>query len=376
MCERTLDREVASDPEGYVRVLKVVFTVGFGAALVAAWLGDVFESAPLALTPRVFWTVVMPLVPIGFVLFGFHAWRKVCPIATVGSWGARFHQRGRSAPTFWRTHAMSIGLLILMVTLVFRLVATNGDGVALAVFLALLGLGAFAFNALWGGRSFCHYACPVGVVERIYTDAAGPVIPRTAPSDESSRCEPCTGCTKSCADIDGDRAYERTVNESDRRRVFYAFPGVVFAFYFYFWLRAGDWEAYFDGRWTAVPLDEALVMGPGFFFAPQVPALVAASLAIFGLAALSWAIFSTIERVLRRRWSDALALRHRMLTLASFTAFNVFYVFAGAPTLRLVPGLSRFVAFAVPIVATIVLARRLLRGRSTNGKLRLQVVGS
>ena len=268
---------------------------------------------------------------------------------------------------------MSIALLILMVVLVFRLVATNGDGIALATFLAMLGGGAFVFNALWGGRSFCHYGCPVGVVERIYTDAIGPVLPRPS---ESSRCQPCTGCTKSCADIDGDRAYERTIREQDRRRVFYAFPGVVFAFYFYFWLRAGDWEAYFDGRWTAVPLDESLVLGPGFFFAPQVPAIVAATLTIFGLGAISWAFFATAERVLRSRWSDATELRHRMLALASFTAFNVFYVFAGAPTLRLVPGLSRFVAFAVPIVATIVLARRLVRGRTTtNGKLRLQVVG-
>lgn len=352
--------------------LKRVFVIGFGAALIAALIGDVFGSAELALTPRVFWTVVMPLVPIGFVLFGFHAWRKACPIATVGSWGARFHRRGRSAPAFWRQHAMTIGLLILMVTLVFRLVATNGDGVALAAFLGALGLGAFAFNARWGGRSFCHYACPVGVVERIYTDATGPVLPR---SDESSRCEPCTGCTKSCADIDGDRAYERTVRDADRRRVFYAFPGIVFAFYFYFWLRAGDWEAYFDGRWTAVPLDESLLFGPGFFFAPQVPAVAAATITIFGLGALSWVTFATAERLLRSRFTDAMALRHRMLALASFTAFNVFYVFAGAPTLRLVPGLSRFVAFGVPIVATIVLARRVARGRIAKGKLRLQVVG-
>ncbi len=357
--------------------VKRIFVTGFGLAIVAAVVGDLFASSTLALTPRVFWTVVMPLVPIGFVLFGFHTWRKVCPIATVGELGARLHKRGKSAPAFWRRNAMSIGLLILMVTLVFRLVATNGDGIALAVFLVMLGLGAFVFNAKWGGRSFCHYACPVGVVERIYTDAIGPVLPRR---EDSSRCEPCTGCTKSCVDIDGDRAYERTIEQGDRRRVFYAFPGVVFAFYFYFWLRVGDWEAYFDGRWTAIPLDEHLLFGPGFFFAPQVPALVAATITIFGFAALSWLFFSTAERQLARRWNDSTELRHRMLSLASFTAFNVFYVFAGAPTLRLVPGLSRFVAFAIPIVATIVIARRLVRGKSvtSNGKkkLRLQVIGT
>ena len=36
-----------------------------------------------------------------------------------------------------------------------------------------LPVAAIATNTLFGGRAFCHVLCPVGVVERIYTDGDG-----------------------------------------------------------------------------------------------------------------------------------------------------------------------------------------------------------
>ena len=50
-----------------------------------------------------------------------------------------------------------------------------------------------------------------------------------------------------------------------------------------------------------------------------------------------------------------------MLAFASFAAFNLFYLFAGAPSLRLVPGVARALELVVPIVATLVLVHRLRR---------------
>jgi len=45
-------------------------------------------------------------------------------------------------------------------------------------------------------------------------------------------------------------------------------------------------------------------------------------------------------------------------SLAAFAAFNAFYLFAGAPTLRKIPYGTRGMAFVAPAVATLVLARR------------------
>jgi len=310
---------------------------------------------------RVFWTVLMPIVPLGVVLIGFHAWRRVCPIATLGALGARLHRGKRRVPKRWRRAGLPLSLAVLVATLVLRLVTTNGDGAALGTFLLALPLTAVLLNALFGGRSFCHHACPIGVVERIYTDAAPPLLVR----ERGSGCATCSGCVKGCADLDRERAYERTREDRGRRLVFFAFPGVVFGFYLYYFLRAGTWEAYFDGRWTESPATLDGILGPGFFFAPAVPAVLAALVTLLVCGACSYLLFTVAEHFVRDR--------HRTLALASFTAFNVFYVFAGAPTLRLVPALQRLVVFVVPVVATLVLVRRFARptgGLVTLGRAR------
>jgi hypothetical protein len=298
--------------------------------------------------PRIFWTVIMPAIPAAIVLGGFYRWRSVCPIAAVGTLGARLG-RARSAPR-WLARRPELGsLIVLVVCLVGRHVAFNGDGVALALLLLSLPAAAIVVNAWLSGKAFCHYICPVGVVERVYTDGA-PRLPGA-----SSLCPSCTACRKSCPDIDQDRVHDAGGLGS----VAFAFPGVVFGFYLYYCLRFGSFEAFFDGRWTDAPLTAELVFGRGFFFWPEVPALVAAALTLGACALVSYALFAGLERALKRRAKSASF--SLAFALASFVAFNVFYCFAGAPALRTVPGASRLVAFIVPVVATAVLVHRFRR---------------
>lgn len=333
-----------------ITIARVVLLLGYLGVTAAAFV------API--TPRVFWTMVMPAVPLGFVLVGFHPWRRTCPIATVGVLGAKLH-RGGVLPSGWRRRGLTIAFVVLIATLTLRLVATNGDGVALGLFLGALALGALVVNAWGGGRSFCHHLCPVGVVERIYTDDA-PSASSLA-SKATSRCDRCTGCAPACADLDRERAFRRARDDEARRSVTYAFPGLVLAFYAYYALREGTWEAYFDGRWTRAPFGIERVTGPGFHFAPEVPAVLAAIVTLVGFAAISHALFATLERALESRWPDVGLRRERMLAFASFAAFNLFYLFAGAPSLRLVPGVARALELVVPVVATLILVHRLRR---------------
>jgi hypothetical protein len=242
---------------------------------------------------------------------------------------------------------------VLAAGLVVRHVATNGDGTWLGAFLVFVVVACFVTNAIVGGRGFCHYVCPVGVVERIYTDGLGRA--------GSSRCAPCSGCKKSCADIDQERAFHSDAGERSQRIAFYSFPGLVFAFYAYYWARKGTWDAFFDGGWTRDEAGFELAFGSGFFFAPQIPAIAAAPLTFVLFAAASFALFVSLERLFVRRGMPAEVARARALALASFTAFNVFYFFAGQPTLRLVSESARVVAFVVPVVSTIVLCRRWAR---------------
>jgi CRP-like cAMP-binding protein len=303
--------------------------------------------------PRVFWTMLLPLLPVGIVLMGFYAWRNVCPLAFFGQMGRRLN-RGpqRRVPPWLERWFFPVTFAILLASLVLRLVATNGDRLWLSALLVALALAAFSTNAIYTGKTWCNFVCPVGFVERVYTE------PRSLRSGGNSQCDPCTACKRHCPDIDQENAYWKDVMSSGRRLAIYAFPGLVLGFYTYYWLRHGDWEAYFDGRWTRHPVDAALVAGEGFFFAPRVPAVLAATLTLVAFSAASYLLFRLLEAAVRGGGVNGERSRHLGLALAAFTAFNLFYVFAGAPSLRRLPGGTRAAAFVAPVVGTLFLLQR------------------
>jgi hypothetical protein len=93
------------------------------------------------------------------------------------------------------------------------------------------------------------------------------------------------------------------------------------------------------------------------------------TLAIGALA--SWALLRWLEprvgRLLERRGRslDPGGLRSVMFTIAAFAAFTSFYSFAGAPTLRLVPGLPHAFQLVVVTTATLFFVRRIGRRQET-----------
>lgn len=308
--------------------------------------------------PRIFWTMLLPLLPISIVLMGFSNWRRICPLAFFGELGRKLDRGTQRRVPKWLDQWFFVLIFSGMLSmLVLRLVATNGDGLWLAGLLVGLAVLAMATNWFFTGKTWCNFFCPVGLIERIYTE------PRSLPTTPNSQCTRCTACKSGCPDIDPENAYWRDLTTTGRRIATYAFPGLVLAFYTYFWLRHGDWEAYFDGRWTRIPVDADLAFGPGFFFAPEVPALAAAVLTLVIFSGVSYSLFSLIEKIAARFVPDAERRRHLMLGAAAFAAFSIFYVFAGAPTLRRIPGGTRVMAFTAPVLAALFLVKRAKRNR-------------
>jgi len=328
-------------------------------ALVLGYVGFVVGGFLFAWQPRVFWTMLLPLLPLSFVLMGFPVWRRICPLAyfgDVGRWSNRGSQRRVPAWLERWFFVITFGLLLAM--LVLRLVATNGDGRWLGGLLLALAVAAALTNTVFTGKTWCNFICPVGLVERIYTEPGSLIRNRS-----NSQCERCTACKKYCPDIDQENGYWQELTSAGRRLATFAFPGLVLAFYTYYWLRHGSWEAYFDGRWTRMPMDSELLLGPGFFFMKGVPAIAAATLTLLVFSAVSYGVFRLVELTLGKFAVDAERQRHLALALAAFTAFVLFYFFAGAPTLRTLPGGTRAVAFITPAVATLFLTKRWRRRR-------------
>ena len=318
---------------------------------------------------RVFWTIALPLIPLTIVLAGYHRWRRICPLAWFAQLPIKLGWPGerRASPRFQANYYYVV-FAVFVFSLWLRLVATNGNGPALAVFLVLISLAAFLFGVAFTGKTWCNYVCPVSFVEKIYTE------PRGLRPTANSQCEKCTACKPACPDINQENGYWKEVLSKPKRAVYYAFPGVVFAFYFYYYLQSGTWNYYFDGKWTVEPhvLRTAFLRGfdartAGYFFWPAMPRAAAAMLTLVLGALLSFGLFSFFEWYFSGRLRqgdekmDTAGVRHLIFTAAAFVAFITFYAFAGAPTLRLIPAAPWAMQILVVGTATLFLARRFTR---------------
>ena len=95
------------------------------------------------LAGRVVWTVVIALLPLTIVLGGYHHWRRICPLAWFAQLPARLGRPGERRAGHWlQANYYYVVFGVFFVSLWLRLVATNGDGPALASFLVLLSLAA------------------------------------------------------------------------------------------------------------------------------------------------------------------------------------------------------------------------------------------
>jgi Cyclic nucleotide-binding domain len=347
---------------GWLQLLSWFALAVFLAYPFFAWLAPHWAG-------RIFWTIALPLIPLTIVIAGYHRWRRSCPLAWFAQLPAKLGWPGeRRASPRLQANYFYLVFAIFVLSLWLRLIATNGSGTALAVFLLAISLAAFIFGALYTGKTWCNYVCPVSFVEKIYTE------PRGLRTTANSQCEKCTACKPACPDINQENGYWKEVLSAPKRFVYYAFPGVVFAFYFYYYLQSGTWGYYFGGKWTYEPevLRSAFLPGvsaasAGFFFWPSLPRAAAAILTLVLGALAGFGLFSLLEWYLSGQLRDGgepldtAGVRHIVFTTAAFVAFIIFYVFAGAPTLRLIPAGPYLLQILVVATATLFLVRRVTR---------------
>jgi hypothetical protein len=352
----------------WVAVARAVMVVAF-AATIPVVLGVSHGN-------RIVWTVCLAALPFFWVAVGYHLWRRICPLAVAGQLAQLFGRAGTRRMGRWMSkHYLLVQLAIMVVTLSLRLVTTNGSAVWLAGFLGAVVLLAIATSFVYGGKTWCNFLCPVGMVEKIYTEPAGA-------EGASSQCETCVACKKHCPDIDLEQAYWKEAREAPRRIAYFAWPGVVVGFYTYFYLVRGTWDYYFSAAWTYERDLPAQAFGPGFTFAPDVPRIVAAPLTLVVFGAASFVVFALIEKALlaarragaRDRAGIAARVRHGMLAFSGLVAFNAFYGFAGQPTLLRLPHAIVSAWGIVVVVASTAMFLRRIAARPVKARMvRLRV---
>jgi len=298
---------------------------------------------------RLLWTVAIAALPFFWMTFGYHVWRRICPLAVVAQLGRLLGKPGTRKMGDWMgKNYMLVQLGFMLSALTLRLVATNGSDVWLAAFLGVVVLAAIVTSFVFGGKTWCNFLCPVGLVEKIYTEPAR----GSAAPEATSQCAPCVACKKHCPDIDLEQGYWKEASDRPRRIAYFAWPGIVVAFYVYYYLVAGTWDYYFGGSWTYERDLPEQMLAPGFTFAPAIPRIAAAPLTLVGFAAISFVVFAVFEKVIVGARMKSLPkeatddtktalkarIRHGMLAFCGFVGFNAFYLFAGQPSLALLPG--------------------------------------
>jgi hypothetical protein len=351
------------------------------------------EQHPYPMGARIWWTMLIPLVPLYLMLFGHEAWRRICPLSFVNqiprylSWQRRklrfnrrsglverqlnlFRKDGWMARNAW---AVQFGLLF--VALNIRILFINSDPTSLGAFLIFVILAAICCGYWWGGKTWCHYICPLSVVQKIYTEPRGllesqahlerkPVSQSmcrtTTPAGERSTC---VGCTANCPDIDLENSHWENIENPARRFTYYGFFGLVLGFFFYFYLYAGNWDYYFSGVWTRETNPLQTLFNPGFYIngtAIGIPKLLAVPLTMGFFVAASYGLGMLMENgYIRLRKAIGRPLPRKDLlnhcfAFSALMSINAFYVFAGRSNLLLLPDIAlKLVDTAIIVISTL-----------------------
>jgi len=303
------------------------------------------------------WTILIPLMPIALLLIGFSRWRDICPLALISKISQHITLiEKRKVPKWFETNFWLFQYFLLFIALCLRLITLNYDNHYLALFFIVVVLSALAINLFFTGKSWCNFFCPVGAVEKIYT------LSNAKNFMHNSACGTCTACKKNCPDIDLESNYWKEGASTQKSFVFYSFSGMVFGFYIYFYMLSGSFDYYFLGTWTSQDFG---ILSSGFFFAPYIPLIIAAPLTLTFFSFLTFFFFKGLEKQL---WEKRIfpndtyeTISHKVKTLASFVAFNIFYIFAGAPAYAHYPMLYGIFYFFVVALSSIIMYREIFR---------------
>lgn len=382
--------------------------------------GVCLSQSSYQLGAPIFWGIVVPSGVFILLVFGHELWRRICPLSFLSQIPRALGKQRQKKQTdksgkvrseiykvpknsWLARNYLYLQLSLLFLGLCGRILFYNSDRLVLGSFLIFTILAAIFVGYWYGGKSWCNYFCPMSPVERIYGEPRG-LLNSTAHEDsrsgitqsmcrivreDGSEQSACVACQSPCIDIDAERSYWDGINNSDRQWLYYGYFGLVFGYFIYYYLYAGNWDYYFSGAWAHDENQIEALFKPGFYLAGNqipIPKLVAVPLTLAICTFLGYFLGKKVEnayKVYGIRQKSPLPteiIRHRVFTFGTFLIFNFFFIFGGRPFINLLPKFWHyFASILAAVLSSLWLYRTWIRDPSRYqreglaGKLRKQL---
>lgn len=342
-------------------------------------------GTPYAAGARIFWGFIVPAgFGIIFVL-GHEFWRRICPLYFLSQIPRALGMKPKKQinQNKWLTeNHLYLQFALFFLGLNMRILFVNSARPVFGSFLLFTITSAIIMNLFYGGRSWCHYVCPFGMVQMVLTGPRGLLgseaqkqppktitqsMCRTFDKETNQEKITCISCKSPCMDIDSEKAYWEQINKPGRDLVQYGYLGLVCGYFVYYFLYSGNFEYYFSGAWTHEAGQVGKIFNPGFYLGGQaipIPKLIASPLTLGAMAAIFYFVINRIEKIYgtavqkQNTQIDRQIIRHRIFTIVTFLAVNCFYVYGGRPEiLRFPPVIQLIFNALVVLVSTLWLVR-------------------
>ncbi|OKH52590.1 hypothetical protein NIES2101_14265 [Calothrix sp. HK-06] len=382
--------------------------------------GVCLKQPPYGMGASMFWGVILPIIIVVLLVAGHEFWRRVCPLyffsqipralgiqrkqkITTDTGSVRYELVGVEKESWLGRNYLYLQIGLFYLGLNVRILFVNGAHKVMGVYLLFVIAAAISVGFLFKGRSWCQYFCPMAPVQMFYTGPRGllgsdahlqppqSVTQSMCRSTDSSGKEKiaCVSCQSPCIDIDVERSYWEGITRPDQKLLFYSYFGLMFGFYMYFFLYAGNWDYYYSGAWSH---EEGLLYDlgrPGFYIFNHpipIPKIIASPLTTAVFAAGSYFICLCLEKLYRyylkrqNKYLNEEQVLHVIFVLSTFVSFNVFFIFAGRSNMNRLPGwMILFINTLIVFVSSTWLYRSLSRSKekydreSLAGSLRRQL---
>jgi hypothetical protein len=326
--------------------------------------GECLPQAPYPIGTRIFWGMVVPAgIAIVFV-FGHETWRRICPLYFLSQIPRALGVKPKlkiNQNKWLLQNSLYLQFGLFFIGLNLRILFVNSARPLLGLFLLMTIAVAIAINYFYGGRSWCHYVCPFGLVQMTFTGPRGLLAseaqkqpPRSITQsmcrtfDAATKTEKvtCISCKSPCMDIDSEKAYWEQLTKPGRRFVHYGYLGLVFAYFIYNFLSSGNFAYSLSDAGLHLNYQLGSIFKPGFYLAGQaipIPKLIASPLTMAVFVAIFYFVCSQAEKIYGNYLKKSnpkiskQVILHRSFTICTFIAFNAFYVYGGRAEINRLP---------------------------------------